>query len=179
MFRQQPLPDGWMDDPPASFDNRFTAPQSPEDVFDIVVDPAHEAAWFPDFRAATWQGGGPPGAGSRRDYRLSYLRLDEHFLVWERGRRLHFEVLASSLPLTRRFAEDYRFSPGPDGGTVVDWRVGFQPSAVTWALQPVLVPYFAHTFRVAARQLQAYLAGLDAAAAHTASAPPRRGASGR
>lgn len=160
MFAQRAIPPGWVDSARVAFDNVFFARQPPGEVFDVIIDPAHEAAWFPDFESADWTTPPPHGRGSRRDYRLSYLRLDEHFLIWDRGRHLQFEVLATSLPLTRRFLEDYRFTPTPDGGTRVNWRVCFEPTVVSWWFQPALRPFFAHIFRQATRQVEAYLADL-------------------
>jgi len=155
MFRLKPCPPDFVDSAPAHFDNQAVVCGTPEQVFDVVTAIEHEGAWFPDFKQAHWTAG-PPGPGATRDYRLTYLRLIEHFAIWQRGKHLAFWVSGASLPLVTRFVEDYRFTPTADGRTHLRWRVAYQPSFFLRPLHPMLRPLFARDFRRATANLVAY-----------------------
>jgi hypothetical protein len=153
----------YLDTAPFSFDNAFETRASPERTFDALVDIEAEREWFPDFSHAEWMTAEPHGVGSLRDYALTYLRLTEHFVIWDRGARVAFVVTEASLPLCSAFAEDYRLTPTDDGGTRVVWRVLYTPHPRAAFLHPVLRPVFARDFRIAARQLAAYCDRIAAA----------------
>jgi hypothetical protein len=153
MFRLSPCPPDFVETAPARFELEADLAGTPEQVFEVVSSIAHEARWFPDFKQAHWVTPGPPGAGATRDYRLSYLRLIEHFTVWKPGEHLVFWVSACSLPLLSRFLEDYQFRPTPDGGTHLCWRVVYQPLAILRPLHPVIRPFFAKDFEKAMANL--------------------------
>jgi hypothetical protein len=156
MFRLSPCPTGFVDTAPARFEMQADLAGTPEQVFEVVSSIEHEAKWFPDFKQARWVGEGPPGVGATRDYRLSYLRLTEHFNVWKPGEHLAFWVSACSLPLLSRFMEDYRFRPNFAGGTHLNWRVLYQPLGVLRPLHPVIRPFFARDFDKAMTNLVAH-----------------------
>jgi hypothetical protein len=149
-YRMQECAPDWIDKAPFLYQHTIRLPFDPERAFDLVVDPRFEAEWFPNFRSARWHG--TPGVGAVREYQLSYLRLIERFTIWRRGERFSFWVSSSSLPLTRRFQEDYVFRA--DGtGAIVNWRVGYEPDEFLRPLHPILRPFFAQDFRTAADQL--------------------------
>jgi hypothetical protein len=156
MFRLSPCPTDFVDTAPARFELQADLAGTPEQVFEVVSSIQHEAEWFPDFKEAHWVTDGPPGAGSTRDYRLTYLRLIEQFTVWKPGEHLAFWVSDCSLPLLSRFSEDYRFRPNFAGGTNLHWRVLYQPLGIVRPLHPVLRPWFARDFRKAMANLAAH-----------------------
>lgn len=154
MFRLASCPPDFAVRPPFSFDHRLTLAGTPEQVFDVVTSVEHESQWFPDFREAHWLA--EPGVGAVRDYRLAYMRLLEHFTVWEPGRRLEFWVSQWSIPMLRRFLESYRFEPRGSSHTEMFWRIAYQPLWYLRPLHPIVRPMFARDFRKAARQLETY-----------------------
>ncbi len=156
---------GYFDTAPFAFENSFVTTADPERTFDAIVDIDAEREWFPDFSDAAWLTAEPRGVGSLRDYRLTYMRLTEHFLVWDRGVRVAFEVTEASLPLVTAFAEDYVLTPMPNAGTRVDWRVCYTPNPKLLLFHPVLRPIFARDFRLAAAQLTTYCDRLASCAA--------------
>ncbi|WBP86651.1 SRPBCC family protein [Kitasatospora cathayae] len=53
------------------------------------------------------------------------LRLREEFVRWDKGERHSFCVTQASLPLFRRFGEDYLLEPTPTG-TRFTWTFAFE-----------------------------------------------------
>lgn len=64
-----------------------------------------------------WTSPSPRGLGATRRANGSFgaIRLDEHYFIWEEGRRTSFYVTAANVPFFRRFAEDYIVEPTADG----------------------------------------------------------------
>jgi len=162
-MKLQPCPDDFLDTARFRFENEAILAGSPEKVFDVVASIEHEANWFPDFKDARWREPGVPGAGAIRDYRLTYLTLVEHFTVWEPGERLTFWVSDCSLPLLRRFLENYEFSAVADGTTRLRWTVAYDPLGFVRPLHPLLRPHFSRDFRRATANLVAYCRRLHGA----------------
>jgi hypothetical protein len=155
-MRVQPCSADFAESASFQFVNSAVLAGSPEDVFGVVSSIEHEANWFPDFSRASWRTPEPPGAGAIRDYRLTYMSLVEHFTVWEPGSRLTFWVSECSLPLVRRFMEDYRLSAEGEDRTLLRWTVAYEPLPVLRPLHPILRPYFGRDFRRATANLTAY-----------------------
>lgn len=160
--------------PQHCYENRVLLAAEPEEVFDVVAGliPGAEAQWFPNFKSAQWLSPPPHGVGSIRDYRLTYMRAVEQFLVWERGRRLVFSVSGLSLPLLRRFLEYYEFERIDPGHTSLRWRVCYEPRSFMMTLiHPIVRPMFARDFREATANLKRYF---DHRATQSSSVPPSR-----
>src|SRR5688572_18682787 len=87
MFTLEPCAPACIESMELHLENRIEVAASPEQVFDVIagVSASSEASWFPDFRSLSWRTPGPHGVGAVRDYRLTYARMMEHFIVWDPG----------------------------------------------------------------------------------------------
>jgi len=56
------------------------------------------------------------------------LVLHERFIVWEEGRRQTFGVEEASLPLFRRFGEDYLVEPVDENRSRFTWTIAAEPT---------------------------------------------------
>ncbi|HEY0711866.1 MAG TPA: SRPBCC family protein [Polyangia bacterium] len=156
MWKLAPCPPDFAETARFHFDNEAVLTGTPAEVFDVVASIEHEANWFPDFKEARWLNAEGGGVGAERDYRLTYMRLHEHFTIWDRGVHLQFWVSGCSLPLIHRFLEDYTFTPLANGKTKLRWRVAYEPPALLRPLHPLLRPLFARDFRRATANLVNY-----------------------
>jgi hypothetical protein len=89
-----------------TYQKRFAA--SPQAVWDQLTSDASIAAWGPAVKRLTWTSARPFGVGTTRDVVApGGATMRERFFRWEEGRRHSFAVYESTLPIFRRFAEDY------------------------------------------------------------------------
>lgn len=152
-----------------SFEHVVTSPCSAEETFDFLCEIASDAEWFPDFVAGEWETPAPHGVGSERWFQSDLLWLHERIVAWDRGARFAFIGTQTTLPLMRRFAEEYLFTPTPDGGCRVTWRILYTPRAVFVPLHPILRPVFAKMFAEAAEAMREALVKRAAAQGKSAA----------
>jgi len=157
-FTLEPHDDGALEQATHAFAYRVPSPLGPAATFAFLSEIASDAEWFPDFVDGAWESAAPHGVGSTRWFRSDLLWLRERFVAWTPGERFAFIGTETTLPLMRRFAEDYRFTPTPSGGTEVTWRILYTPRAVFRPLHPLLRPVFAKMFQEAATAMEAALA---------------------
>jgi hypothetical protein len=63
--------------------------------------------------------------------------LHERFFRWEEGSRKSFYLLESSVPLFRRFAEDYLVEPSGENSCRFTWKIAIEPRAAVRPADPV------------------------------------------
>jgi Polyketide cyclase / dehydrase and lipid transport len=85
------------------------------------------AAWGPTVKRVTWTSPRPFGVGTTRDVVApGGSTMRERDFRWDEGKSNAFYVYESSLPLFRRFAEDYIVEA--DGAeTLFTWIVAIEP----------------------------------------------------
>jgi hypothetical protein len=148
---------------PFRFDNEAVIDAPPERVFAVLADCDTWPAWFPDFRGATWLTRPPHGTGSSREVRLKLLSAEERFLAWEAGKHMAFVVTALTLPLVRRFVEDFRLEPAGEGRTRLRWCAYYEPGLVMRLVHPVARLIFGGMFREGIAGLTSYVSRTAAA----------------
>jgi hypothetical protein len=146
------LPHGW--------DFRVPLACPPARAFDLLADPAAWPRFYPDIRTMRWIDAA--GLGARREVVTSTTTLQEHFVVWEPGRRMAFYVEWMTIPLAGAFTED--FTLDADGaGSVLSWVVRYRPRLPFRPLRPVLDPIFRRMFDKGVSLLPAFAATYPAA----------------
>jgi uncharacterized protein YndB with AHSA1/START domain len=141
---------------------RFTAtavlPCTPLRLFEEMAEPERWTTWFPLMRRARWTSQETARVGARREVTLLGLgRFEETILAYEPGRRFAFTMIATTSPLPRQMAEDYRIGD-VDGRARLDWTVASAPTTLgrfTTAGLPLL---FRGLWRGAVRGLRRRLA---------------------
>jgi hypothetical protein len=128
----EPADDGLFTSAPHVFrySKRFAAPV--EKVWESLASDESLAAWGATVSAVNWLSPRPFGVGSTREVVLApgLVRVHERFFRWDEGHRYSFTVFEASLPVFRRFAEDYVVEPeaSDDGATRFTWSVAIEPN---------------------------------------------------
>lgn len=162
-FAMEPCSASFHSDAEFAFESRLSVRASATELFWAVADDAREAEWFPGFQSVAWLTPAPHGVGSERIYELDFLRIHERFTVWREGRELTFELRAMSLPIVRRFQENYLITPRADGGADMRWTVAYEPRPSLRRMQPLMHDAFKADFREAARGLARMLGAIEPA----------------
>jgi Polyketide cyclase / dehydrase and lipid transport len=127
----EPADEGFFTSAPHVFrySKRFAAP--PERVWESLASDESVAAWSPTVSAVKWLDPRPFGVGTTREVVLApgLSRVHERFFRWDEGHGYSFLVYEASLPVLKRFAEDYVVEPeGADGeATRFTWTVAIEP----------------------------------------------------
>ncbi|MBD0670537.1 SRPBCC family protein [Streptomyces sp. CBMA156] len=103
-------------------------PVAPHSVWEGLAGPT-PLSWCRGLAAGRYTSPVPHGVGTTREVTAGrILRLHEEFVHWDEGRRHAFCATRATLPLYRRFGEDYRLEPLPGGGTRLTWTFAYEPS---------------------------------------------------
>ena len=120
------------------YQKRFAA--TPEQVWESLTSDVSLAAWGPTIRKVTWTSPRPFGVGTTREVVvLGGGTGRERYYRWDEGHSHAFYIYESSLPLFKRFAEDYVVKP--DGAeTLFTWTVAIEPKNAFRLPLKVLAP---------------------------------------
>jgi Polyketide cyclase / dehydrase and lipid transport len=120
------------------YQKRFAAP--PDKVWESLTSDESLAAWGPIVKKVTWTSPRPFGVGTTRDVVApGGSTMRERYFRWDEGRSHAFYVYESSLPIFRRFAEDYIVEA--DGAeTLFTWIVAIEPKNAFRLPLKVLAP---------------------------------------
>ncbi|MFJ9459218.1 SRPBCC family protein [Kitasatospora sp. NPDC101447] len=101
-------------------------PVAPETVWQGLAGDT-PLSWCRGLSGGRYTSPAPHGVGTTREITArGVLRLREEFVRWEEGVRHSFCVAQASLPLFRRFGEDYLVEPTASG-TRFTWTFAFEP----------------------------------------------------
>lgn len=102
-------------------------PVAPEAVWEGLAGGA-PLSWCRGLGGGRYTSPAPHGVGTTREITArGVLHLRESFIRWEEGTRHSFCVTSATLPLFRRFGEDYVVEPAPTG-TRFTWTFAFEPN---------------------------------------------------
>jgi hypothetical protein len=143
----EPTDDDFLSSAPHVFryHNRFAAP--PDKVWASLCSDASLAAWSSAIREVTWTSTRPFGVGATREVQpMAGPRVRERYYRWDEGHSHAFYVYESTMPMFRRFAEDYILEPDGDG-TAFTWVMAVEPKSALAlpfkAIAPIMKGLFA------------------------------------
>jgi hypothetical protein len=137
-FATQPVEEGFFDTAPVRLGAAFEIPRPATQVWaDLTAD--DPLAWCRILQGITWTSPRPFGVGSTRTARslAGTSILMERFFRWEEGRRKSFYVIETTVPLFRRFAEDYLVEPTSESSCRFAWTIAFEPRPAARIANPV------------------------------------------
>lgn len=130
---------------------------SPDGLFAQLIDPQSWTRWFPLMYRAAWTSPETAGVGAEREVALRVFGgYRERMLAWDPGERFAFTMTASTSPLVRRMAEDYRLHR-EGSGVRLEWTVGAYPSTIGKLGAPALRLVLSRLFAGAGANLQTLL----------------------
>lgn len=138
---------------------RVEAPR--ERVFDEVArHPARWGQWFAGFgHEGHWDTTASPDVGSVRVMRAFSREFRETILAWDDGARWAFRVDETNAPVLRSLIENWGFTDGGPGTTILTWTCGIDFGRLTRLAGPVLYLGSPALLRRAARRLGAIAVG--------------------
>jgi hypothetical protein len=82
--------------------------------------------------AINWTSPRPFSVGTTRQAKVfgGVLKVQEHFFIWEEGRRYAFYVTEANVPLFESLAEDYIVTPEGPTRCSLTWRIALAPTVL-------------------------------------------------
>jgi hypothetical protein len=79
-----------------------------------------------------WTSPRPFTVGTTREAKIlgGALKVQEHYFLWEEGRRKAFYVASANLPVFRRLAEDYLVEPAGENRSRLTWTIAMEPTTI-------------------------------------------------
>jgi hypothetical protein len=137
-FPTQAVGEAFFDTAPLRLTEAFDIRRSAAEVWeDLTAE--NPLSWCRLLRGITWTSPRPFGVGTTRTARTigNATAINERFFRWEQGRRQSFYVLESSVPLFRRFAEDYIVEPTSETACRFSWTIAIEPHPAARPASPV------------------------------------------
>jgi hypothetical protein len=126
--RLEPVEESFFGTAPSRYSDTFAIARPAAEVWGELVSD-RPLAWC-RVLSIHWTSGRPFGVGATRQARVlgGVVKVDEHFFIWEEGRRHAFYGTDANVPVFRRLAEDYLVEPdGPDRCRFT-WTVAIEPT---------------------------------------------------
>jgi hypothetical protein len=147
--------EGFFASAPSRYSETFAIARPASEVWGGIVSD-RPLAWC-RILSIDWTSARPFGVGTTRQAKAlgGAMRLQEHFFIWEEGRRCAFYATEANLPLFRRLAEDYTVEPvGPDRCRFT-WAVALEPTLLGRPGEPVNGAIFKRLFAETRRHFNA------------------------
>ena len=129
MFKLASVDSAFFDAAPWRFSDSFEIRLPASDVWaELVADGA--LSFCRSLRGARWTSPRPFGVGTTRTMPAVFgaLIVDEVYFRWEEGTRQSFYVERASLPMFRRFAEDYVVEETSPNTSRLTWTLALDPT---------------------------------------------------
>lgn len=130
-FKLQPVDEAFLASAPVVLSRTFEIGRPAGEVWSELVSD-HPLAWCRILGAGgiEWTSERPFGVGTTRKVRAlkGLSEMDEHFFIWDEGKRKAFYATEAVAPLFNRFAEDYRVEPAGEDGCVFTWTIAYEPT---------------------------------------------------
>jgi hypothetical protein len=139
MVALQPFDESYFATAPVRFERTWDVQQSAADLWNELVErPLH---WCHGLKIR-WTSPKPLGLGAKRHVGiLGLIQADEHFFLWEEGRRHAFYFERSNLPVFKQFGEYYEVVPTGDHSCRFTWKLAYEPGPLSKAA-PLVNPLF-------------------------------------
>jgi len=107
------------------FTSKTTLDAPAAHVFRTLEDGKAWTEWFENMSAVTWTTPDPKKVGTQRCVTLGKTQVEEHFLVWNEGKRMAFRFISSTSSLFNAAIEDYSLEeiPGSPGKCLFSYQV--------------------------------------------------------
>lgn len=154
MPRLEPVEESFLDSAPTRYTRTWSIARPSSEVWAELVGerPLH---WCRGL-AINWTSAPPLAVGSTRQATaLGALKVQEHFFIWEQGRRHAFYATESNVPLFRSLAEDYVVEPDGPHRCTFTWRVASAPTLLGKLGGPLNSLLFTGFFKDTARYFDA------------------------
>ena len=116
----------------------FAIPQPGQSVWEALTSD-ETLSWCRALSGVTWTSPRPFGEGTTRTVRLPLgaMVLRETYFRWEEGRRKSFYIGEATVPLFRRFAEDYLVEELSPTSCRFTWTVAIEPKPAARPGNPI------------------------------------------
>lgn len=143
----QPVDESFFDSAPARYSHRWSIYRPASEVWDELVGerPLH---WCRGLET-NWTSPRPFSVGTTRQAKVlgGVLKVQEHFFIWEEGRRYTFYVSKANVPLFKSAAEDYVVECEGPNRCAFTWKVALAPTMLGKAGRPLNDALFTSFFK--------------------------------
>jgi hypothetical protein len=145
-FALAPVDEGFFASAPSLYSDTFAIPRPAGEVWGELTSDS-PLGWS-RILSAGWTSERPLGVGSTREVKLlgGVVKLQEHFFIWEEGRRYAFYATEANLPIFRSVAEDYTIEPDGPERCRFTWTAAVEPTPMGRPGAPVNSAIFRRLF---------------------------------
>lgn len=125
-----PADESFLSSAPARYTETFEIPRPAQAVWDELVGD-RPMDWCRELKGR-WTSERPFGVGTTREMKVlgGAMKVQEHFFVWEEGRRHAFYGTTANVPAFKRFAEDYVVEPDGPERCRLTWTIAVEPTTL-------------------------------------------------
>jgi hypothetical protein len=150
-----PVDETFFDTAPERYTRSWSIDRPAEQVWSELTG-EHPLHWCRGL-ATTWTSARPLGVGSTRVARVlgGVLVAQEHFFLWDEGKRYAFYATAANVPVFASLAEDYAVIASGPAACQLTWTVAIAPTALGKPGKPLNGFLFKRFFNDTARYFNA------------------------
>ncbi|MGQ0479792.1 MAG: SRPBCC family protein [Pseudonocardia sp.] len=130
MAKLQPVDESFFRSSPSRYSRTWSIDRPAAEVWaELTGDrPLH---WCKGL-TVSWTSKRPFSVGTTRQVKVfgGVLKVQEHFFIWEEGKRKAFYVTEANAPLFKSLAEDYVVEPAGPNSCTFSWTIALAPTAL-------------------------------------------------